>query len=1211
MADDKLKSGISEKDQSEIAAIFDRFDKIGDRLEKNAPKAPAAPQTEDAEAHTPPSRLSRLERSKGQPRAGGVRVAEKSAVAAGALSEVLAAAAEAARSKVAEADTAPREARDEAGLTTLLAATGTGPSYAWQSPGSGTGSNSGGGAQKGPKGKARKRHRIRWFRLLCFLFLFGAVFCTAAAWLYAKPIIDSTPRIDPDEISSMLTESSALYDDAGNLIDDIYMGDGRRTNVIFSDMPENLIDAFVAIEDKTFWTHHGFNFVRIIGAIRDSVLRGKSISGTSTITQQLARNLWLTDEMADHTMKRKLQEAIIALQLEEHLTKEQIIEAYMNTIPLGNRSFGVQAAAQGYFSKDVQDLSLLECAALASLPQAPTKYALVQTIYREDVVADDPDLLFVGDQYAYVYNDAVLSRTGLVLRFMLEQGYITQAEHDEAANQNLRDFVKPHFDADNATSNYFADYTIQKVVQDLMAQYDIDEDEARQRLYTGGLKIYTTMNAGMQSLIEAEFALNENFPRLTPKKDRAGNILDKNNKILLYAYDNFFDEAGVFTLTEGEYEALPDGGLKLLAGKRLNFYFTQANDRTDYSVEFKDLYVQEDKLYSIIRGGVIPIPSEYKSKDAEGNLIIDSRFFGESGNFRFVDGGIAIDPSSYTLRQAAAQPQAAMVVLDYHTGAIKAMVGGRNTEGRLLYNRATGPRQPGSAIKPMSVYGPALQMGVENEPVTSGEPSYGNYWTAASGIVDEPMTFQGKTWPKNWYSGYRGMQSLRKSVEQSVNVNAVKVQINIGPDRSLRFLKDLGVTSVVETGDTNDMNPAALALGGMTHGISPLQMAAGYGAFGNKGLYVEPMPYSKITNRRGEIIIGREPYKKQAMDEGVAFIMTDILRGVVTNGIAGRAAISSQPVAGKTGTTTEKYDAWFVGFTPQYSASLWIGSDVGIELSEGSGAATKVWSKIMGKICEGSERGSFPSAPSNVKSMTVDAVSGMLPSAYSLTRSEYFIRGTEPTQVDNLSGPVYICPISGYLATPYCPARVPFGSVRVATDETAGGDEDHPEESPPPTGPRPRYYCHLHNGDPERYPIDPAQTLNEDFYWDGVVRDDAYYENQEAEEQAEAGDPAAGAGQGDLPNGQGDASGTGPFPNPIPAQPGQSDPGQNTQGQTGPEQTNPGQSDPGQNTPGQTGQNPEQAPPGEQSGGQTDGQSGGQTAPPVEESTRPSWLPPL
>jgi penicillin-binding protein 1A len=1193
MAKDALNNGISETDQKEIAAFFDRFDEIGDKFEKSAVKTPAAPETRTASGageegeYMPPSRLARLEKSKGQPRAVGVRISEKNTkTASPPLEEVLAVAAMAARSNASNA--AEPETR-EAGMAALLASAGAN-SYAWKRD-SGTSSAGGaggaGGAKKGPKGKTKKKHRIRWLRFLFFIFLLGVVICAAVAWFYVKPIIDGAPRIDPDEISSMLTESSTLYDDAGNVIDDIYIGDGRRTNVLYSDMPQDLIDAFVAIEDKTFWTHHGFNFVRIIGAIRDSIINGGGISGTSTITQQLARNLWLTDTKSVRELSRKIQEAFIAMQLEEYLTKEQIVEAYLNTISLGNRSFGVQAAAQSYFSKDVQNLSLPECAALASLPQAPGKYALVQTIERSDVSADDPDLLFVGDQYAYVYNGAAENRIKLVLRFMLEQEFITRQEYDEAAAQGIRDLVRPHFDADNTTANYFADYTIKKVTNDIMAQYNIDEDEAKQRLYTGGLKIYTTMDTGMQSLIETEFAANENFPRLIVKKDKAGNILDANKNILLYSYGNFFDGDGIFTLRSDEYESLPDGGLKLLAGKRLNFYFTQVQDRTDYNVEFKDLYVQDENLYSIIRGGVIPIPRDYKSKDAEGNLIIDRQFFSESNGFNFVDGGITIGPSSYTLRQPVVQPQSAMVVLDYRTGEIKAMVGGRNTEGRLLYNRADSPRQPGSAIKPMAVYGPALQMGVDDEPIVDGEPSYGDYWTAASGIVDEPTVFQGKTWPKNWYSGFRGMQSLRKSVEQSVNVNAVKVQINIGPERSLRFLKDLGVTTVVETGDVNDMNPAAMALGGMTHGVSPLQMAAGYGAFGNGGLYVEPRPYSKITNRRGEVIIGREPYTKQAMDPGVAFIITDILRGVVTNGIAGRAAIQSQPVAGKTGTTTERYDAWFVGFTPQYSASLWIGCDVGLELGEGSGAATKVWSKIMQQICADIERGTFPSAPANVTTMTVDAISGMLPSAHSLTRSEFFIKGTEPTRVDNLSGPVYICPISGYLATPHCPARVPFGSDVVALDP-AGGDEDHPETASATAGARPRYYCHLHNGDPETYPPDPAKTLNEDFYWDGVVRDDAYYENLESEQNG-TDDASQESG---MPGGQGAADGTGPFPNPSPtpnpAQPGQTPPAEETPS-AGEEPPADGQTD-------------DQTPP-------ADGQDDGQNPPAEEESTRPNWLP--
>jgi penicillin-binding protein 1A len=1180
MVDNILNNkGIPEKDQNEIAAFFDRFDKIGNKLEKDASNTPTsdAAAENDEEEYIAPSRLARLERTKGQPRAAGVRVSEKSGKDADeALSDVLAAAAEAAR--VGEADEFSHEARSDEGMSILLAA-GGGATYAWQNSG---GAASNGGANKNPKGKAKKKkHRIRWVRLLLLIFLLGVIICAATAFMYVKPIIDATPRIDPDEISSILTESSTLYDDEGNIIDDIYMGDGRRTNVLYEAMPENLTDAFIAIEDKTFWTHHGFNFVRIVGAVRDSIMRGNGlggIQGTSTITQQLARNLWLPDDKFKRTIDRKLQEALIALQIEESLTKEQIIEAYLNTVSLGNRSFGVQAAAQAYFSKDVQELDLLECAALASLAQLPGKNAFVQTFERNDVSADNEDLLFMGDQYAYVYNDTGVGRVNMILRFMLEQELITQDEYDEAAAQDLRDLINPHFDADNSIANYFADYAIQKAIKDIMAQYNIDEDDARQRLYTGGLKVYTTMNARMQSLIESEFIPNESFPRLITKKDRAGNILDKNGNILLYAYENFFNEDGVFTLLSDEYEILPEGGLKLLAGKRLNFYYTQVRENVDYSVEFKDIYVQDDRIYSIIRGGVIPIPSEYKSKDEDNNLIIDGQFFSGGSGFNFTDDGITLGSASYTLRQPVVQPQSAMVVLDYHTGAIKAMVGGRNTEGRLLYNRADSPRQPGSSIKPMSVYGPALQMGADGETIAGGEPSYGNYWTAASGIVDEPMQFQDRTWPKNWYNSFRGMQSLRKSVEQSVNVNAVKVQLSIGAERSVKFLKNLGVTTVVETGDTNDMNPAALALGGMTRGVSPLQMAAGYGAFGNGGLYVEPRPYSKITNRLGEVIIGREPYTKQAMDTGVAFIVTDILRGVVTNGIAGRAAISSQPVAGKTGTTTEKYDAWFVGFTPQYSAALWIGCDVGVELGEGSGAATRVWSKIMEQVCEGLERGSFQSAPANVTTMTVDAVSGMLPSEHSAKRSEFFLRGTEPTLVDNLSGPVYICPISGYLATPYCPARVPFGSSAASAD-AVGGDEDHPDEAAADTGPRPRFYCHLHNGDPERYPIDPAQTLNDDFYWDGVVRDDAYYESL-SETLNETDDQTQTPFEGLKTNPPWDPEGIGidPAGNPIITQPEQQAP------------------------PQEQGSPPAQ----QEQGTQGEGQGA-----PQEESTRPSWLPPL
>lgn len=911
-----------------------------------------------------------------------------------------------------------------------------------------------------------------------------------------------SPEINPDDISSILTQSSTLYDDEGNVIDDIYIGDGMRTNVLYNEMPQDLVDAFVAIEDRTFWTHHGFNIVRIFGAIRDSILHGGGIKGTSTLTQQLARNIWLPDEKSDRNLGRKIQEAFIAMQLENKLTKYQIIEAYMNTIPLGNRSYGVQAAAQAYFSKDVGELTLAECAAIASLPQAPTRYALIQTFEREKISADDPNLVAVNGQYAYVYNDAYVSRKNLVLSIMLELEFITQQEHDEAVAVDLREHINPRLDNESMSSNYFADYTIEKVTKDLISELGIDEERAHQMLYTGGLKIHTTMNRKMQSIIETELSNNDNFPRLVVKKDKAGNIIAPNG-VLLNSYDSYFDADGNFTLSPDEYEGLDNGDLMLFKDKRLNFYNTQVHGETDYSVEFKDMYIQDERTYYIMRGGVIPIPREYKTKNENGDLIINHDFFINNPDiFRFVDGGIVVAPSSYSLRQQVVQPQSAMVLVDYATGGIKAMVGGRNTEGRLLYNRADSPRQPGSSIKPMSVYGPALQMGADKEPIVNGENTYGNYWTAASGILDGPLEFQGKIWPKNWYDGYRGMQTMRRSIEQSVNVNAVKVQLNIGSDRSLKFLKGLGVSSVVETGATNDMNPAALALGGMSRGISPLEMAAAYGAFGNQGLYVEPRPYSKITNRRGEAIIDHESYSNQAMDPAVAWLITDMLRTTVTNGIANRAAIAAQPVAGKTGTTSDKYDAWFVGFTPQYSASLWIGCDVGIELAEGSGAATRVWSKVMQQICEGTERGSFHSAPSNITSKVIDSTSGLLPSSYSSTRSEYFISGTEPTTTDTASRPVYICPLSGHLATPYCPTRILFN---------------------PDGGDKPTYYCNLHNSDPEAFPIDPEKELVVDFYWDGTFRDDYYYEDIQSQNETDD-DNTDGSGAGGTSPGSGSGS---------------------------------------------------------------------------------------
>lgn len=943
---------------------------------------------------------------------------------------------------------------------------------------------------KETRNQRKKKYTLnkkQFLRFVLSIFLVLAMILGAVV----TSIIVTTPPIEPDNIYSLLAENSILYDDEGNIIDSLLTSDGLRTNVSYADLPEDLVNAFIAIEDKTFWEHNGFNVVRIFGAISESIFKGGTISGTSTITQQLARNLYLVETKSDYSITRKIKEAYYSMVLEKQLTKEQIIEAYLNTIALGYGTNGVQAASQAYFSKDVSDLTLEECAALASIPKSPTRYALIKRFESEGVSPDEQNIIHRGNQYTIVYNDAVQERKDLVLKFMLDQEKITEEEYETAIAADLRASINPSEDTSSEISSYFADYAIEEVINDLMESYNIDESEAKQMIYNNGLRIYTTMNSSMQKIAEKEFTINSNFPSVVGlKKDGAGNILNSKGGMLLYNYNNYFNAEGNFVLTPEEYVKGDNGSIILLKGKRLNFYKTEVQGQIDYSIEFKDMYIIEEGVFYCIKGGVILIPQEYKSKDNDGNLVISSEFFNDKPDFLKIDSsGISINQEHCLLKQKIVQPQSAMVIFDYKNGGIKAMVGGRNIEGKLLFNRATSPRQPGSAIKPMGVYGPALQSGLNalssgtvNDP--SEGNSFGTLWTAASVIDDAPLTIQGKLWPKNWYNGYRGLYTLRESVEQSVNVNAVKVFSEVGVTNSVSFLKKLGVSTIVESGDVNDMNAAALALGGMSRGVSPLEMAAGYGTFANQGVYTEPISYTKVTNKRGEVILEKSTTKNPVMDKGVAFIMTDILRTTVTNGIAGAAAIGTQPVAGKTGTTSDNYDAWFVGFTPQYAAAVWIGNDVNIELSQGSVSASRIWSKIMKQVHNGLAPGSFPSA-NNVISVAIDTISGRLPSELSsldprgTIRDEYFINGTQPTTTDNVHVSYHVCSDSNYLATPYCPnSFTKIGVKRPYTVDPNVGDINYEV---------PIYYCNLHNPDISSYPIDPNATINPDFNWDGSL----------------------------------------------------------------------------------------------------------------------------
>lgn len=930
-----------------------------------------------------------------------------------------------------------------------------------------------------------------------------------AAIVYVAAIIIKAPKIETDNIYSLLSQSSVLYDDESNIIDTAF-GDQNRTIVEIGQIPEHTQNAFIALEDKTFRSHHGFNIIRIFGAIKDAVFSGGGVSGTSTITQQLARNLYLEDKMFERSLSRKITEAYYAVILEKELEKDEILEAYLNTINFGC-GFGIQTAAQAYFSKDVGDLTIAESAALASIPQAPSEFALVQTVSSTEVTDDTPNLIAKNGDYAYLWNDSCRSRMLTCLSLMHEQGYITDEEYEEAKAVEIKDIVNPNIDALNTVSNYFADYTIQTVIEDLTEE-GYSYEEASNMVYNGGLQIYTTMDSQAQAVIEKEFNTDSNFPYVTGySKDSNGNITGPNGNTL-YAYSNYINSDGKFVLKSDEYEKNDDGSMTVFAGKRLNIYDTTVQGQTDYSVEFKTMYVFENNIMYSINGGYLSIPQNYKSKDSNGNLVISAEFFDDYPTFfEETEGGLATN--QFTLNQRVIQPQAAMVIVDNSTGQVKAMSGGRKTTGRMIFNRATSPRQPGSAIKPLSVYSAALQRSFELEqsgeafPIRDdgfgkqGAELWGNYITAASIIDDEPTTVNGKVWPKNSYSGYSGLYTFRRALQQSVNVCAVKIVSQVGADYSADLLEAYGVSSV--TGD--DHNLAALALGGMSSGISPLEMASAYSTFVNQGTHISPSVYTKVTTRTGDVLLEPEIKETKVLDSGVAWIMTDMLRSVVTEGLGYPAAISCASVGGKTGTTDRQDNIWFCGFTPKYSAALWIGSDSNLNLSSASNAAASVWGKIMGQV-ENAKGGSYAERPSNVVQVKIDTKSGLLAteSSGSHVRSEYFTSGTQPTEEDNVHKTVDVCAASGYLATPSCPdITSKSGIMRPYIPSSKVGDIKNE---------LPHYYCNLHNPDPDSYPTEPGKEVT-------IVKEPPALPPDEEEPDDSSGDDSGDSDNGSDNNG--------------------------------------------------------------------------------------------
>ena len=920
--------------------------------------------------------------------------------------------------------------------------------------------------------KKKKKYRINFKRIILLCFCLCLLAGMAVVGWVASIIMD-TPDIDTSDINSMLTQSSTLYDDKGEVIDTVVGSDGaKRTIVSISQIPMDLQNAFIALEDKTFREHKGFNIIRIFGAIKDGILTG-DISGTSTLTQQLARNVYLPDEMQIKSLERKIKEAYYTVLMEERLNKDQILEAYLNTVNFGE-AYGVQAAAQVYYSKDVEELTLAECASLAAIPQLPNHHKLVKQVSATEITDETENLIVKDGDVAYVWNDAASGRIKTCLALMLEQGYITQEEYEEAVATEVKDIVNPNTEMLKSKTNYFADYAIKTVLSDLQTELGYSYEQARDLVYSGGIKIYTTMNTEMQEIIEKELSNDSNFPTLVvSKKDANGNILDDYGNIMLYKYSNYITSKGYFRLNTSEYKWNDDGSLTVFRGKRLHFYDTTVAGKTDISVEFKNMYVEENGTFYTIAGGYINIPQAYKSKDSDGNLVVSAQFFEDYPGF-LKQSGERVVTKGFTLNQMVIQPQSAMTIVDNETGQVKAMVGGRKVNGRMILNRAVATRQSGSSIKPLTVYAAALQKSfeleaagetfplVDSEYGFQGDALWGDYLTAASIIDDEPTTVNGQKWPVNSPNTYNGLIPMRNALQKSLNICAVKIMQQVGTDYCFDLAEKFGLTTLVREGGVNDNNLAALALGGQSNGVTTLEMASAYTTFVNDGVHKSYSVYTKVTTRTGDIILEPEITETEVLDPGVAWIMRDMLQSVVTEGLGAPAKVAGVKSGGKTGTTSDQFDIWYCGFTSKYSAAVWVGSDLNIKLSSMSNKAASLWGKIMNQMPEVAS-GTYSAKPSNVISVQIDTKSGMLATDASgkHSRTEYFTKGTQPTETDTLHQTANVCTESGFMATPSCPDYDEVsGILRPYTPNKRVADLD---------AELPHYFCNLHNPDPDVY----------------------------------------------------------------------------------------------------------------------------------------------
>jgi len=757
-------------------------------------------------------------------------------------------------------------------------------------------------------------------------------------------------------VSSTLPRVETLADYRPPIITRIYSDDGtiiaeysreRRILVGIDQMPWQLVQAFVAAEDAHFFKHEGLDLLSILRAALKNIKAGGISQGGSTITQQVAKQLLLTSE---RSFSRKFKEAILAVRMEMALTKKEILYLYLNQIYLGHRAYGVEAAAQNYFDKNVDQLTLAECAILAGLPQAPSRYS------------------------PYRHYQRAINRQQYVLQRMVIEGFITPEQALEASAEQV--VIKPRINTHLKETAYFNEQ-VRRYLEDRFGE-DL--------LYTGGLEVYTSINIALQQA--AELAVRKNLRDHDKRRGYRGpraQLSEEAQQAFLAEQTRLLRDA---PLVVGQLipALVVDGNAQEIICRVGAQRGTIAMDKTRWAAPLKVVAADAP-------------PSGNRDPGKESRIPLGAQIEVEVLEIP------AEGPLTLALDQTPLA-QGALIARDPASGQIKAMVGGYDFETSQFNRALQAQRLPGSAIKPI-IYAAALDKG----------------YTPATVILDSPLIYEEldhkgelSRWkPKNYEDKFYGPTSFRQALAHSRNVVTIKILEDIGVGYVATYAKRLGI----ETPLTRDLT---MALGSTA--VTPLEMLDAYAVFANGGVRTSPSYINKIVDRSGRILESIDPAdfdKGMAADQRLirkpprrvispetAYLITNLLESVVRDGTGRRAKVLGRPVAGKTGTTNDLKDAWFIGYIPQLACVSWVGYDQERPLGQGetgSRAAAPAWVAFMQEAVKQYPATEFP-VPDSMEFYPIDEKTGKLladDDVHALI--EVFAPGTAPTEYASTEKP--------------------------------------------------------------------------------------------------------------------------------------------------------------------------------------------------------------